>query len=84
MEKHLGHRAIGVVYNSQYEQYGNYVPTIMPLRYDAFIYLDETGAIHPLHITPDGKQMPETFPFEMQLSYSLSKSAIKVIVKSNE
>jgi len=63
MENHIGHRAIGVVYNSQYEQYGNYVPTILPLRYDAFIFLDETRALYPLHIEPDGTQMPETYPF---------------------
>ncbi|QJB30157.1 erythromycin esterase family protein [Chitinophaga oryzae] len=63
LENHFGHRAIGVVYHPQYEQYGNYVPTILPLRYDAFIYLDETSALHPLHIQPDGHQMPETFPF---------------------
>jgi len=63
MENHFGHRAVGVVYNPQYEQYGNYVPSILPLRYDAFIYLDETTALHPLHIQPDGQQMPETYPF---------------------
>ena len=63
MENFIGHRAIGVVYNSQYEQYGNYVPTILPLRYDAFIYLDETSALHPLHMKPDGHQMPATYPF---------------------
>lgn len=63
MEHHIGHRAIGVVYNPQYDQYGNYVPTILPLRYDAFIYLDETTALHPLHMKPDGSQMPETYPF---------------------
>jgi erythromycin esterase-like protein len=63
MENHIGHRAVGVVYNPQYEQYGNYVPTILPLRYDAFVYLDETKALHPLHIEPDGTQIPETYPF---------------------
>ena len=63
MENHIGHRAIGVVYQPQYEEYGNYVPTILPLRYDAFIYLDETSALHPLHMEPDGHQMPETYPF---------------------
>lgn len=63
MENHIGHRAIGVVYNPQYEQYGNYVPTILPLRYDAFIYLEETTALHPLHVEPDGEQVPETYPF---------------------
>jgi erythromycin esterase-like protein len=63
MENHLGHRAVGVVYQPQYEQYGNYVPSILPLRYDAFIYIDETTALYPLHIKPDGHQMPETYPF---------------------
>lgn len=63
MENHIGHRAIGVVYNPEFEQYGNYVPTILPLRYDAFIFLNETRAVHPLHIEPDGKQIPETYPF---------------------
>ena len=63
MESHIGHRAVGVVYSPQNEQYGNYVPTILPLRYDAFIFLDETRALHPLHIEPDGRQIPETFPF---------------------
>lgn len=63
MENHIGHRAIGVVYNPEYEKFGNYVPSILPMRYDAFIFLDETNALHPLHIKPDGHQMPETYPF---------------------
>ncbi len=61
--KHIGHRAIGVVYHPEYEQYGNYVPSILPMRYDAFIFIDSTKALHPLHIKPDGQQVPETFPF---------------------
>jgi erythromycin esterase-like protein len=63
MENHIGHRAIGVVYNSIYEQYGNYVPSVIPLRYDAFIYLDKTIALHPLHTILDETQVPETYPF---------------------
>jgi erythromycin esterase len=63
MENHIGHRAIGVVYNPFYEQYGNYVPTILPLRYDAFIFLDKTKSLLPLHIKEDKKQVPETYPF---------------------
>lgn len=63
MENHIGHRAIGVVYNPEYEKYGNYVPSILPMRYDAFVYLDQTKALHPLHIKPDGHQIPETYPF---------------------
>ncbi|HEY0029880.1 MAG TPA: erythromycin esterase family protein [Bacteroidia bacterium] len=62
-EKEFGHRAIGVVYLPQFEQFGNYVPSLIPHRYDAFVYIDETTAVHPIHILPDGHQMPETFPF---------------------
>src|SRR5690606_11419761 len=61
----IWHRAIGVVYNPKYEQYGNYVPSIIPERYDAFVYIDKTKALHPLHIEPDGTQMPETYPFNI-------------------
>ncbi|HEX5111454.1 MAG TPA: erythromycin esterase family protein [Saprospiraceae bacterium] len=63
MENHIGHRAIGVVYDPRREEYGNYVPTIVPLRYDAFIFLDETEALHPLSINVDKQQIPETYPF---------------------
>lgn len=59
----FGHRAIGVVYRPKYEYLGNYVPSKMPYRYNAFIYLDETSALHPLHINPDIRQLPETYPF---------------------
>lgn len=43
----IGHRAIGVVYNPRRER-GNYVPSVMPLRYDAFVYVDESKALSPL------------------------------------
>ncbi len=46
--KTIGHRAIGVVYRPEYEQYGNYVPSVMSQRYDGFIYIDKTNALHPL------------------------------------
>lgn len=65
MEHHIGHRGIGVVYKPEFEKYGNFVPSILPLRYDAFIYIDKTTALHPLHIQPDGLQVPETYPFGM-------------------
>ena len=58
----IGHRAIGVVYDPDYE-YGNYVSSNIPMRYEAFLYLDRTNAVHPLHIKPDGLQMPETYPW---------------------
>ncbi|SEM53956.1 Erythromycin esterase homolog [Mesobacillus persicus] len=46
----IGHRAIGVVYNPMHEQYGNYVPSVMSERYDAFLYINTTNALHPLEV----------------------------------
>ena len=57
-----GHRAIGVVYHPDRERYGNYVPTVLPRRYDAFCFIDRTTALHPLHIRPDLEKLPETYP----------------------
>jgi erythromycin esterase-like protein len=58
-----GHRAIGVVYHPEYEQYGNYVPTVLPCRYDAFLYIDETHALRPLHLKVQReREFPETYP----------------------
>jgi erythromycin esterase-like protein len=61
----LDHRAIGVVYDPSAERFGNYVPTIVPRRYDAFVLIDETRALDPLHmpVTVDGEA--ETFPSGM-------------------
>lgn len=44
----IGHRAIGVVYDPQFEEYGNYVPSKIGSRYDAFIYMDQTKALAPI------------------------------------
>ncbi len=63
--KVYGHRAIGVVYDPRHERRGNYVPSILPMRYDAFIYIDRTTALNPLHIKPNGHEIPETYPFGM-------------------
>ncbi|TXC90462.1 erythromycin esterase family protein [Metabacillus litoralis] len=46
----IGHRAIGVVYNPQYEQYGNYVPSVMSDRYDAFVYINNSKSLQPLDV----------------------------------
>ncbi len=59
----IRHRAIGVVYSPERERYGNYVPSVMAQRYDAFIYIDETSALHPLHLKPHDEKIPETYPF---------------------
>jgi len=59
-----GHRAIGVVYSPDREHYGNYVPTVLPRRYDAFLHFAETEALHPLHVEEEtAAEPPETFPW---------------------
>jgi erythromycin esterase len=63
IQKVRGHRAIGVVYQPEFESRGNYVPTVLPKRYDAFIYVDETEALHPLHIEPEKLSPPNTYPW---------------------
>ncbi|MFB9328504.1 erythromycin esterase family protein [Paenibacillus aurantiacus] len=47
-DQHIGHRAIGVVYHPQYERFGNYVPSSMSARYDAFVFVDQTKALAPV------------------------------------
>jgi erythromycin esterase-like protein len=46
-----GQRAIGVVYHPEFEA-GNYVPTNLAQRYDAYIHIDHTRAVQPLAIEP--------------------------------
>ena len=46
-KKPMGHRAVGVVYNPANDS-RQYVNTILPLRYDAFIFFKETQALKPL------------------------------------
>jgi erythromycin esterase-like protein len=63
MHEVRGHRAIGVVYHPDHEHYGNYVPTVLPRRYDALLYFDESHALHPLHVElTEEHYVPETFP----------------------
>ncbi|MGH7620831.1 MAG: erythromycin esterase family protein, partial [Gemmatimonadaceae bacterium] len=63
LDEPIGHRAIGVVYDPDHERWGNYVPTIMPRRYDAFLFIDETRAVDPLHMPVHaGGDVPETYP----------------------
>jgi erythromycin esterase len=44
-----GQRAIGVVYHPNAER-GNYVPTLLAERYDAYIHLDRTRALKPVNL----------------------------------
>jgi hypothetical protein len=66
LERPRDHRAIGVVYDPRNERWGNYVPSILPRRYDAFLHIDETHAVDPLHMPVRvGEEPPETYPTGM-------------------
>jgi len=61
-----GPRAIGVVYRPRYEHYGNYVPAVLPLRYDALLFIEATHGVAPLHfIERKHGEAAETFPTGM-------------------
>lgn len=65
-DEYRGQRAIGVVYHPEYER-GNYVPTILAGRYDAYIHIDRTRAVKPLNLhVSDQASVPrwnqETYP----------------------
>jgi erythromycin esterase-like protein len=60
LDRRLDHRAIGVVYRPERERWGNYVPTVVGERYDAFLYLDQTSALRPLHMERADEHVPPT------------------------
>ncbi|HET7415471.1 MAG TPA: erythromycin esterase family protein [Arthrobacter sp.] len=57
-----GHRAVGVVYSPDFEKRGNYVPTILDGRYDAFMWFNETTALNPLPGRHGGEGEMEAWP----------------------
>ena len=59
----IPHRAIGVVYHPHYEKMGNYVPSNIPERYDAFIHIDSSEGVHAMDVYVDKSQLPETYPW---------------------
>jgi erythromycin esterase len=58
-----GHRAIGVVYSPESEHYGNYVPSVLPRRYDAFLYIEQSQALAAMHLEPEGTKPPTLYPW---------------------
>ncbi|HKL04054.1 MAG TPA: erythromycin esterase family protein [Cryomorphaceae bacterium] len=63
LQNSIPHRAVGVVYNPAVERYGNYVPTIIPKRYDAFLFFDQSEALNAMDIDETESKVPETYPF---------------------
>ncbi len=62
LNRPVGHRAIGVVYNPKLEHLGNYVPSVIPRRYDAFIYIDSTRALRPIQNITVRNEPPDLYP----------------------
>jgi erythromycin esterase-like protein len=58
LHRRLDHRAIGVVYRPERERWGNYVPTVLAQRYDAFLYFEETSPLQPLHLERADEHVP--------------------------
>ncbi len=58
LDRRLDHRAIGVVYRPERERWGNYVPTVLGERYDAFLYLEDTTPLQPLHPERPDEHVP--------------------------
>jgi erythromycin esterase-like protein len=58
LDERLDHRAIGVVYRPERERWGNYVPTVLGERYDAFLHLEETSPLRPLHLERADEHVP--------------------------
>jgi erythromycin esterase len=56
------HRAVGVVYRPEAERWGNYVPTVLGRRYDAFGWFDESTALTPLAGTHADVREQEAWP----------------------
>jgi erythromycin esterase-like protein len=59
----IDHRAIGVVYDPKVEAWGNYVPTTLGRRYDAFCWFDRSQELQPLPTRAVRPIEPETYPF---------------------
>ena len=63
LRKSVPHRAVGVVYHPDREQFGNYVPTVITKRYDAFVFINQTVGLHEMDVKAELEEMPATYPF---------------------
>jgi erythromycin esterase len=51
-------------YEPRRDRLGNWVPTVLGRRYDAFLSFEMTEALHPLHLEPAGLGGErETYPW---------------------
>ncbi len=64
LEQAVLHRAVGVVYNPERERYSNYVPSRIPRRYDAFMFIKHSRALHAIATDINAKKVPDTYPWQ--------------------
>jgi erythromycin esterase-like protein len=65
MERRL-ERFIGVIYRPETERWSHYSEAILPMQFDAWVWFDETEAVHPLPAELRAGEAPsveETYPF---------------------
>ncbi len=63
LQGRVPHRAVGVVYHPLLERYGNYVPSVIPKRYDAFVFFNKSRELSALEVKGRVDEVPDTYPF---------------------
>lgn len=59
----LGEASHGTAEYYDWRRLGNYMPTVLPRRYDAVAFFDHTRALHPLNVPASFEhEAPETYP----------------------
>ncbi len=54
-------RAIGVIYRPETELQSHYFQAVLPIQFDAYIWFDETRAVHALEHGEADAQLPEAY-----------------------
>ncbi|MDI6838390.1 MAG: erythromycin esterase family protein, partial [Rhizobiaceae bacterium] len=53
----------GVIYRPETERRSHYVEASLSSQFDAYVWFDETRAVHPLTVHSEHEGVPETYPF---------------------
>ncbi|WP_426095418.1 erythromycin esterase family protein [Flavobacterium sp. DSR2-3-3] len=61
----IDQRAIGVVYDTKHERFGNYFSSIFPERNDAFIFTNKTNELHSINIEFNENKKSKNYRFDM-------------------
>ncbi len=63
LEAPMLERLIGVIYRPETERRSHYVEASLSCQFDAYVWFDETRAVHPLKVHSEHEGVPETYPF---------------------